>query len=103
MTPLYFEPAVGLSSTVALTLFTPRAMSLYFSSSSSRVASRTTGLVCGGNLVGVLMVRPPQPQETAPSVTQTLQFRTRTFHSGALTDLTKPPSTPPEHPPPHPT
>src|SRR5467141_55769 len=89
MTPLYFDPAVGLSSTMALTLFTPRAMSLYFSSSSSRVASRTTGRLCGGNLVVVLMVRPPQPQETATSVTQTIQVRTRMFHSGALIGISE--------------
>src|SRR5882672_313510 len=96
MTPLYFEPAVGLSSTMALTLFTPWAISLYFSSSSSRVASRTTGLVRGGNLVVVLIVRPPQPQETDTSVTQTIQVNTRMFSPGALIGISKAISQPQE-------
>src|SRR6266849_2549744 len=85
MTPLYFEPAVGLSSTVAFTLFTARAISLYLSSSSSRVASRTTALACGGNFVMVLM-RPPQPQENDASVAQTIQVSTRMFNPAVLID-----------------
>src|SRR5712664_684217 len=96
MTPLYFEPAVGFSSTVAFTLFTPRAISLYFSNNSSRVASRITGLVCDGNLVVVLMVRPPQPQETDTSVIQTIQVRTRMFSPGALIGISKAISQPQE-------
>src|SRR6266481_2678798 len=83
MTPLYFEPAVGLSSTVALMLLTARAISLYLSSSSSRVASWTTGLAFGGNLVVVLMW-PPQPQESDASVAQTIQVSTRIFNPAVL-------------------
>jgi len=39
--------------------------------------------------VVVLMVRPPQPQETDTSVTQTIQVRTRMFTPGALIGISE--------------
>jgi hypothetical protein len=52
-------------------------------SSSSRVASWTTGLACGGNFVVVLMW-PPQPHESDASVAQTIHVSTRTFNPAVL-------------------
>src|SRR5713101_8624178 len=71
ITPLYFEPAVGFSSTVAFKLFVLRAIELYCSRSSSRVASFTTGLAPGPYFV-VFLIPPPvwQPREIAASVTR---------------------------------
>src|SRR5580658_3178011 len=74
MIPLYFDPAVGFSSTVAFTVFTPWAIWLYLSSSSSRVASSTTGLALCGTVVFVLTEAPPRhPKEKAASVAPTVQ------------------------------
>src|SRR5579863_5161126 len=76
MTPLYFEPAVGFNSTVALMLFTPRAITLYFSSSSSREASSATGLAAGGIFVLVLTCVAAQLQEIAATVAMAMHVRT---------------------------
>jgi hypothetical protein len=65
ITPLYFDPATGLSSTVAFRLRTPRAIALYFSSSSSRVESSTTGFAAGGTFFTTLTRAPsPHPAES---------------------------------------
>src|SRR5213082_818574 len=82
MTPLYFDPAVGLSSTVAFTLFTPSANWLYFSRSSSRVASLTRGCASCFTLVVFFIAPPPQPQENTTSVSQAIHFNARLCNRG---------------------
>src|ERR1700675_1525888 len=67
MMPLYLEPAVGFSSTVALRLWMEPAVELYFSSNSSRVASLTTGFSAGGVFLTTL-TWPPQPARMSASV-----------------------------------
>jgi hypothetical protein len=69
---------------VAFTLLMPRANSLYFSSSSSRLASRIIGLASGATLVAFLMALPPQPQENAATVAQTIHVNTRIFNPAVL-------------------
>src|ERR1700677_616043 len=80
MMPLYFDPAVGFSSTVAFTVLTPWAIWLYLSSSSSRSASRTTGLALCGTVVFVLTDPPWHPKENAASVAPTVQASARRFN-----------------------
>src|SRR5882762_7722418 len=78
MTPLYFDPAVGFSSKVALSDFVPRAIRLYASRSSSRVASLATGLCVGGSSVWPFTpFLAAQPQEIAASVARTRHVFTR--------------------------
>src|SRR2546425_8267065 len=78
MTPLYFDPAVGFSSTVALSVFVLWAIRLYASRSSSRVASFATGICDGGSLVWPVTTFPGgQPQEIAASVTRSRHVFTR--------------------------
>src|ERR1700736_4148937 len=67
MMPLYLEPAVGFSSTVALRLLIEAAVELNFSSNSSRVASLTTGFSAGGVFLTTLTL-PPQPATIRASV-----------------------------------
>src|SRR6202035_534963 len=67
MMPLYLEPAVGFSSTVALRLLIELAVELNFSSNSSRVASLTTGFSEGGVLLTTL-TWPPHPAKIRASV-----------------------------------
>jgi hypothetical protein len=93
MTPLYWEPAVVFSSTVALMLFTPRATVLYFSSSSYRVASSATGRVAAGIFFFVLTRAASQPQEIAatvvtaihPSARRINRFRPQAYKLSNLT------------------
>ncbi len=59
---------MGFSSTVAFNVFVLRAIALYASSNSSRVASFATGICDGGSTVCPLTARLPQPQEIAASV-----------------------------------
>jgi hypothetical protein len=54
------------------------------SSSSSRVASRTTGFARAGRVVDVLMAPPPHPQENDASVAQTIHVNTRIFNPTVL-------------------
>src|SRR6202035_695694 len=67
MMPLYLEPAVGFSSTVALRLWIEAAVALNFSSNSSRVASLTTGFSAGAVFLTTL-TWPPQPARISASV-----------------------------------
>src|SRR6202040_788494 len=66
MMPLYLEPAVGFSSTVALRLLMEPAVELNFSSNSSRVASFATGFSAGGVFLTTLTC-PPQPAKMSTS------------------------------------
>src|SRR5215469_3324343 len=98
MTPLYLEPAVGLSSTVAFSVFVFLATALYAASNSSRVASFATGLSPCGITVRPLTVRPWQPQEIAASVAESRhvcthrinKFRAFTRESSNLTTSREP-------------
>src|ERR1700719_644380 len=67
MMPLYLEPAVGFSSTVALRLLIEAAVESNFSSNSSRVASLTTGFSDWGVFLTTL-TWPPQPARMSASV-----------------------------------
>src|ERR1700676_5302959 len=67
MMPLYLEPAVGFSSTVAFRLLIDAAVELNFSSNSSRVASLTTGFSVGGVFLTTL-TWPPHPAMMSASV-----------------------------------
>src|SRR6266404_2682553 len=69
MRPEYCEPAVVFNSTVAFRVLTLEANALYFSSSSSRVATLATGRAWAGTfcfLVTPLLTA--QPPEMAASV-----------------------------------
>src|ERR1700681_2081104 len=67
MMPLYLEPAVGFSSTVALRLWIEPAVELNSSSNSSRVASLTTGFWAGGVFLTTL-TWPPHPAKMSAIV-----------------------------------
>src|ERR1700722_2146721 len=76
MMPLYLEPAMGFSSTVALRLLIEPAVELNFSSNSSPVASLTTGF----SAVGVFLTTltwPPQPTRMSASVASETRSRLR--------------------------
>src|SRR5260370_33556762 len=79
MTPLYFDPAVGFSSTVAFRVFVLRAIKLYASRSSSRVASLATG-IWATTLWPVTTLPLPQPQEIAASIANPMHVFTRRFN-----------------------
>src|ERR1700736_1083760 len=68
MMPLYLEPAVGFSSTVALRLLIEPAVELNFSSNSSRVASLVTDFWAGGVFLTTL-TWPPHPAKVSASIT----------------------------------
>src|ERR1700681_1694743 len=76
MMPLYLEPAVGFSSTVALRLLMEPAVELNFSSNSSRVASLTTGFWAGGVFLTTL-TWPPHPAKMSASVANETRSRLR--------------------------
>src|SRR6266704_336889 len=84
MTPLYFDPAVGFSSTVAFRVFVLRAIKLYASRSSSRVASLATG-ICATTLWPVTTLPLPQPQEIAASVANAMHVSHVASMSSVLT------------------
>src|SRR6202030_3448260 len=76
MMPLYLEPAVGFSSTVALSVLMEPAVELNFSSNSSRVASLTTGFSAGGVFLTTL-TWPPQPAKMSASIANETQSELR--------------------------
>src|SRR6202045_1927251 len=72
MMPLYLEPAIGFSSTVALRLLIEPAVELNFSSNSSRVASLTTGFSARGGFLTPL-TWPPQAARMSARVANDLR------------------------------
>src|ERR1700676_4210228 len=76
MMPLYLEPAMGLSSTVALRLLIEPAVELNFSSNSSRVASLVTGFSAGEGCLRTL-TWPPHPAKVSASITNETRSKLR--------------------------
>src|ERR1700688_3591589 len=76
MMPLYLEPAVGFSSTVALRLWIEAAVELNFSNNSLRVASLTTGFSAGGVFLTTLTC-PPHPAKMSARVANETRSKLR--------------------------